>query len=84
MTAIIEKLFHHVSEKNFYPYLDVTEYNHYAHTEDDVETSLRQLLSPDQIKLLEDLDHSRNYGSSILQEAAFQSGLAIGLELSRL
>ena len=84
MTAIIEKLFLHVSEKNFHPYLDIVEYSHYTHAEENAETSLRQLLPLDQIKLLEELRQSRIYCSSIEQEAAFQAGLAIGLELSRL
>lgn len=84
MTAIIEKLFHHVSEKNFHPYLSIAEYTHYAHAEERAEESLRELLPPDQLKLLEELRQNRIYCSSIEQEAAFQSGLAIGLELSRL
>lgn len=84
MTAIVENLYHHVSEKSFHPYLDIVEYSQYAHTEEKVETKLRQLLPPDQIKLLEELRQNWEFCSSITQEAAFQAGLAIGQELSRL
>ena len=84
MTTIVEKLFQHASEKNFHPYLDLLEYSHYTQAEERAETSLRQLLPTDQIKLLEELHQNRVYCSSIEQEAAFQAGLAIGLELSRL
>lgn len=84
MTAIVEKLFLHVSEKNFHPYLDLAEYSHYAHGEENTEEKLRQLLPPDQIKLLDELRQNWEFCSSITQEAAFQAGLAIGQELSRL
>ena len=84
MTAIAEKLFYHVLEKKDHPYLDIAEYNQYTRAEEKAETSLRQLLPPDQIKLLEELRQNMIYYSSLEQEAAFQSGLAIGLELSRL
>lgn len=84
MTAIVEKLFLHVSEKSFHPYLNVEEYSQYAHAEEKTETKLRQLLPPDQIKLLEELRQNWEFCSSITQEAAFQAGLAIGQELSRL
>ena len=84
MTTIVEKLFLHVAEKNFHPYMDIVEYNHYAHAVEKAETSLSQFLPPDQIKLLEELHQNMIYCSSIEQEAAFQSGLSIGLELSRL
>lgn len=84
MTAVIENLFLHASEKNFHPYLDIAEYSHYTRAEEEAETKLRQLLPPDQIKLLEELRQNRIYCSSIEQEAAFQAGLAIGQELSRL
>lgn len=84
MTATVEKLFLHVSEKSFHPHLDVEEYSHYAQAGEKTETKLRQLLPPDQIKLLEELRQNWVFCSSIEQEAAFQAGLAIGQELSRL
>ncbi|MBD5161620.1 MAG: hypothetical protein HDT14_06330 [Oscillibacter sp.] len=84
MTATVEKLFLHVSEKSFHPYLDLAEYNQYAHAEEKTETKLRQLLPPDQLKLLDELRQNWEFCSSITQEAAFQAGLAIGQELSRL
>ena len=84
MTTIVEKLFYHVLEKRYHPYLDIAEYNHYTHAEEKTETSLRQLLPPDQIKLLEELRQNIISYSVLEQEAAFQAGLAIGQELSRL
>ncbi len=84
MTAAVEILFHDVSEKSFYPYLDIPEYNQYSLMEDKAEARLQKVLTPDQAKLLEELCQARNYCASIEQEAAFQAGLSIGLELSRL
>ena len=83
MTDIIEKLFNHAAEKNFHPYMSVQAYYHYLHEMERTETSLRQQLPPDQAKILEELRQNWMNCSSITQEAAFQSGLAIGLELSR-
>lgn len=84
MTAVVEKLYLHVSEKSFHPYLDIEEYSQYAYAGEKTETKLRQLLLPDQIKLLEELRQNWEFCSSVTQEAAFQAGLAIGQELSRL
>ncbi len=84
MTAIVEKLSHYASEKNFHPYLNITEYIHYTNAEETAEAAIRQLLPAGQQKLVDDLHQNRTCSSSVELEAAFQSGLAIGLELSRL
>ena len=84
MTPIVEKLFLYATEKNYHPYLSTVEYSHYTQEEERAEARIRQLLPEDRTKLLEELRQNRNYCSSIEQEAAFQAGLAIGLELSRL
>lgn len=84
MTAIVEKLFHHASEQNFHPYLNILEYHHYTQSMEKTEDTIQQFLPSDQIKLLEELRQDRNYCASVELEAAFQAGLAIGLELSRL
>lgn len=84
MTAIVEKLYQYAVEKNFHPYLDIAEHNYHTQAEEKAEADIRQLLPPDQHRLLEDLQQSRNNISSVELEAVFQSGLTIGMELSRL
>lgn len=84
MTAIVETLFLYAVEKNFHPYLKTAEHNHYVHAGERAEMHIRQLLPKKQRNLLEELRQSTNYCISIKEEAAFQAGLAIGLELSRL
>lgn len=84
MIAIVETLFCYASERNFHPYLSIKEYSHYVQEEERAEEKIRQQLPPEQAKLLNTLHQSRDYCSSIEQEAAFQAGLSIGLELGRL
>lgn len=84
MTPIVEKLFLYASEMNFHPYLSIKEYHHYTQEEEKTEAKIWQLLPAEQTALLEKLRQSRDYNASIGLEAAFQAGLSIGLELSRL
>jgi len=84
MTALLQVLFRHASDRSFLPYLDVQEYNSYGQEAEKAKASFQQLLTPDQQKLLEELEQAEDCCTSIELEAAFQAGLAIGLELSRL
>jgi len=84
MTTSAEVLYHNASEKSFLPYLDIQEHNRYEQTAEQAENSIRELLPPERMKLLDELSQARNFCASIELEAAFQAGLAIGLELSRL
>ncbi len=83
MTDTVEQLFNYAMEKNFHPHLDTLEHKHYAHEEEGIEKSIQALLPPDRAELLTELRQSRNNSSFLELKAAFQAGLSIGQELSR-
>lgn len=84
MTELMEKLFLYVVEKDFHPYKDLQAYKFYACAEEKAEAQIRQVLPQEHAHLLEELHQAKIQCVTLEQEAAFQAGIAIGLELSRL
>lgn len=84
MSETIQALYACAAEKNFFPYLEDPEYRAHCRAEEKAMEELSKRLSPEDQKRLQELWTYRVLRCSAETEAAFQAGLSMGLELSRL
>ena len=84
MTSTLETLYTYASENRIPAYLVESGYRTCACVVQNTEEKLRRLLSTEGQELLEKYIAAAVENSSIQMEAAFQAGLSLGIELSRL
>ena len=84
MTSIFETLYTYAAENRIPAYLVGSDYQACECVIQNTEEKLRRVLSEEGQELLEKYIAAAIDSSSIQMEAAFQVGLSLGLELSRL